>query len=286
MGRGKRLTQELKAIILALSRQLVLERQIASYITKSKTAVHNFMFSQINCIIKKKRGRPKPISNKLILSMHCDTPSGNYSAQQLREILNSPITVRRTHQQLNNPNLVCEMIRRGPKLSKHKNVRLQWSFKHDSWMLQYQKQAVFWIRSIFRKVGMDFDFTGTNWARNQRYVYSSNRVVNRSWLGLLLLKIYCLICLISKKADLIMYSELCGTEILRFSEKSAGDTILYHLVGYLFTEATRLWDVCTLTMRIWYVGQQSRHIWTQLKTFRPFLWQKGQTVEIEANEGW
>lgn len=145
MCRGKALNENQKATIRAFSRELVPERVIASNIEKSKTAVRNFIWAQTNPVPKKKGGRPKIVPDTTVRAILRHTSTGNYTAHQLRDLLNLPVTVRRFQQLLlNNDNLAYKKMKCAPMMTdKHKEDRVKCAVDHVSCTLSDWRQGVF-----------------------------------------------------------------------------------------------------------------------------------------------
>lgn len=98
MGRGKKLTEEEKALILTMHEEGYSFRYIAQSAHRSKTAVDNF-------VKKWKSGGPvekKPRPTKISLEQRCalirEASKDGASARRIKTELNLPVTVRRVQQ--------------------------------------------------------------------------------------------------------------------------------------------------------------------------------------------
>lgn len=235
MGHGKALTKEQKGVILALSRELVPERRIAEHISKSKTAVHNFLWAQTNPKTRKPAGRKKIVSNTMARSLLRHASTGNYSARQLRDLLDLPVSVRRVQQLLlNSANLKYKKMKSAPLMTeKHKDDRYKWACEHVSWTIQEWRQVVFSDEKRFCLDGPDgFAFYWQD-LRQEPRIFSKRQQGGQAimvWAAMTYNGLSNM-CLTSDNMDSIMYCNILGTEMLRFAHESASDTFLFQQDG-------------------------------------------------------
>lgn len=83
MGRAASLTDQQKGTIIELSTQLVPERNIAEYIGKSKTVIHNFILKEKS--LKQRKNQVEP--NRYLV------PKSMHSSQTLLLLIIAPVSV-------------------------------------------------------------------------------------------------------------------------------------------------------------------------------------------------
>lgn len=235
MGKGKALTDEQKGIALALFKELTSERDIAYHIGKSKTSVHNFLWTHQHGGHKRKAGRHRTISRTQVRGLLRHASSGNYSARQLRDLLNLPVTVRRIQQLLLNcENLVYKKMKSVPMMTdKHKEDRYKWATDHITWTVSDWKTVVFSDEKRFCLDGPDGFAHYWHDLRKEPRVFSKRQQGGKS----IMLWAACAygglsnLCLIDDNMDSVMYCDILSTEMLRFGEEVCGDPFYFQQDG-------------------------------------------------------
>ena len=231
MGRSTALTDQQKGSILALSHEMVPARQIASFIGKSNTTVHNFLAAQGVAKTPKKMGRPNELSSTQLRALFRHASTGNYTARQLQTNLDLSVSVRRVQQLLSSSgHMVYKKMKSVPALTEdHKKARYEWAKDHVTWPLNDWKYVIF---SDGKKLNMDgpdgFAHYWHDLRKEPRY-FSTRQQGGQSvmvW-GAIAYDGTSNLVFISEKQDSKVYCNVLEEGLLPFAEDTVGDTFIF-----------------------------------------------------------
>ncbi len=132
MESGKDITDEERSAILALAGANKSEPEIARWVKRSKTAVHQVIVKSQARRSTTRAGRVSFLTLTTVRAILRNASNGNYSARELRDMFKCPVSVRRVQQILtNSANLVYKKMVTGPRLTNaHIQARKKWAHDH------------------------------------------------------------------------------------------------------------------------------------------------------------
>ena len=145
MGRRAHLTPAEKAVIVALHREGLTEREIRDRVKRSKTAVHNVINSQSSPSKKENRGRKSKLSPRMCRKIVRKARAGGFTARKLCVDYGLPVSIRRVQQVLSSAQY-CEFEERkkAPALTPaHKAARLDWCETFSAKEVRYWNDVIF-----------------------------------------------------------------------------------------------------------------------------------------------
>ncbi|CAD7078657.1 unnamed protein product [Hermetia illucens] len=174
MPRGVKLTDYEKGQISALFKEGISKREIASRIGRSDRVVRNYLNNVDNYGTKKRKGRPRVLSDRDRRSTSKATSNSTNSLRGIRNECKLSVSIPTIWREINrNPNLVREKMRKAPRLQQHhKDARLEFARNN---MSRHWDQVIFSDEKKFNLDGPDgFDGYWRDWRKEPRYLSRRN----------------------------------------------------------------------------------------------------------------
>ena len=230
MGRSVSLTDRQKGSILALFNEMVPEREIAQFIGKSKTAVHNFIAAQGVHKSSTKRGRPTKTTATQLRSLFRHASTGKYSARELQISLKLSISVRRVQQLLSGcGHMMYKKKKSVPALTiEHKKKRYEWAKEHVTWSLSDWKDVIFTDEKKFNLDGPDgFAYYWHDLRKEPEY-FSCRQQGGKSVMVWGAISYYGVsdLVFIKQKQDSKLYCSVLEENLIPFAETYVGETYI------------------------------------------------------------
>ena len=124
---------------------------IARELSRSRTAVRNYLKDSESYVTRKRPGRPPKIKNAARRRLFREASKGQSSSRDLQKSQNIPITPRRVRQLLHeSPNLVYRNRKTAPLLTAdHNKMRVDWVKKKVTWTKEkWGNHDVFWWEKV------------------------------------------------------------------------------------------------------------------------------------------
>lgn len=140
MGRGKRLTEVERQIIVALKNEGLSNREVAKRIKRSANVVDNFVRVKENYGIKKSPGRPRALSKRQERAILRVASNSMLSASAIAKEAGVKTNVRNIQRLLKTSPIRSrrKLKKKPPLTSKHVDARLQFAQNHMSWTKEWQ----------------------------------------------------------------------------------------------------------------------------------------------------
>ena len=143
MPRGKELTSEEKAVIVALREEGLTQREIGQRLQRSQTAIKNFLKKRNEPATNRRTGRPKKVTDRGERLIHRMASVKRMSTRQISTALDKRISHKTVHRVLKkSKHLKYQKLARRPLLSsKHKSDRLDFARNVMSWVEEWYSVA-------------------------------------------------------------------------------------------------------------------------------------------------
>ncbi|CAD7082823.1 unnamed protein product [Hermetia illucens] len=174
MPRGVKLTDYEKGQISALFKEGISKREIASRIGRSDRVVRNYLNNVDNYGTKKRKGRPRVLSDRDRRSISKATSNSTNSLRGIRNECKLSVSIPTIWREINrNPNLVREKMRKAPRLQQHhKDARVEFARNN---MSRHWDQVIFSDEKKFNLDGPDgFDGYWRDLRKEPRYLSRRN----------------------------------------------------------------------------------------------------------------